>query len=405
MALVPSWRSYYGADQSKSPWSRPDSPHPEKLTEEELQAVFDKQGFYRRVSTDGVQPQGSMINENVERTQISRAKPSKIKLQDSARHHAQEPTGSVDAQNYSHANSRKQEQKVIPSRRQTPRMDLPMLIGGRDRAALNSLADSGSEENAMALDTASSLGLKIHKDAESQRDFRIGNGKIIKSRGRTTPVACYFARDPTQASSCVFFVFQTLVTPVIMGMNFLRETKTLSENRHRLQPRAVVPRNLFRACRINSAKQRLLCTLQHQETLVNADTGSDVDLLSRAYVEKRGFVIDLFESGQFEVQFADGSISSLCGKVALTIIIGNTHGPKFNTTFYVLEDLTSSVILGEDLLNETNAFQTYDQAFSLEESDDALADLNAIVWFRTPERLLSRMMGRSQAESRTGKIL
>ena len=58
----------------------------------------------------------------------------------------------------------------------------------------------------------------------------------------------------------------------------------------------------------------------------------------------------------------------------------------------MLEGLTSDIILGEDFLDKTAAFETYRDAFSIVDCDNDAAEVNGIIWFNKPESLLSRGM-------------
>jgi hypothetical protein len=46
------------------------------------------------------------------------------------------------------------------------------------------------------------------------------------------------------------------------------------------------------------------------------------------------------------------------------------------------------LLLGEDFLEQTNAFETYNDSFSIEDDND-LAQVNTVVWFKTHERFLT----------------
>ena len=175
-----------------------------------------------------------------------------------------------------------------------------------------------------------------------------------------------------------------------MGMAFLDETETLSNKRYRLEPRLSLGGEPFENCSINNPTRRLLCIAATEPVLANADTGSEIDLLSLAYCQKRNFVVAPINRDESQVQFADGSVSHLVGAVDMTIIIGHVNGIRFKVKFYVLEDLTCDLLLGEDILNETDAFRTYENAFSIENDGDSVAEVNTIVWFNTFERFLTR---------------
>ena len=54
---------------------------------------------------------------------------------------------------------------------------------------------------------------------------------------------------------------------------------------------------------------------------------------------------------------------------------------KFQT--YVLEYLTCEVLLSEEYLYETDAFEKYGDAFSYEDCDKDAVDVNTIMWVNT----------------------
>ena len=252
-----------------------------------------------------------------------------------------------------------------------------------------SRADSGSEDNAMRVDMVQELGLNVDNDEKYQREFRIGNGKIIKSLG-TVHAICSFANDQNLLLSCVFYVFASLVCPLLMGMAFLDQTETLSRNRHRLQPRLSPFNELSGFCTLNNPRRRLVCLANQELVLAHADTGSEMDLLSLAYVRKKGYIMDRLDAEEdWIVQFADGSTGQLVGSVTLEIILGHTEGPHFTVTFYVLEDLICDLLLGEHFLNETNAFHSYKESFSIVETEDYSRGINTIVWLNTIEKFFS----------------
>ena len=280
------------------------------------------------------------------------------------------------------------------------RMELPMIIRG---STIISRPDSGSEENIIVADLASRLSLEADTSPEHQKEFRMASGKMVKALGRII-MSCAFARDPTIQLCCVFYIFSSLISPLIMGMSFLKETETLSRNRHRLQAQSSPSAGPLQLCSLNSPRCRLYCVANGEPSLANADTGSEIDLLSLSYVQKRRFQMKKVDLQTSAVQFADGSTSLLIGKVEILTILGTPEGPRLMTTFYVLDDLTCDILLGEDFLNDTAAFESYRDAFSLaeEDSDDA-CDVNTIVWFHTEWNPFRRDARHDTADSTHGK--
>ena len=124
-------------------------------------------------------------------------------------------------------------------------------------------------------------------------------------------------------------------------------------------------------------------------TLANADTGSVIDLISLDYCRRKRLRMQNVDFEDSQIQFADGSLASLQGKVDIQITLHRPDDERMERTFYVLENLTCDMLFGEDFLDETDAFETYKDSFCMEDDDD-LAQVNTIVWLRTHERFLLR---------------
>ena len=272
-------------------------------------------------------------------------------------------------------------------RRTRTKVVLPITVTGN---ILRATADSGSEENIIALEVLETHGFWFDQSSQHHKEFQMGNGKIVSAIGRTS-LDCRFTNDSALKFACIFYVFERLITPLIMGMDFLQETETLTKNRHRLESRETFEKRFVQVCSLNNPKRRLSCFADGERVLANADTGSEVDLISLAYASKGGFPVESIEE-DFEstVQFADGSCSTLSGKIILQVKFGKSNHPHSNVVFHVLEGLTCDLLLGEDLLDEIDAFQSYQEEFLREEGSPAF-EVNTIVWFNTIERMFSNI--------------
>jgi hypothetical protein len=248
--------------------------------------------------------------------------------------------------------------------------------------------DSGAEKNFMLEETAIALGLKDEIDNSNSELFTIANGKQIKSAGRVS-VECAFARDSNVVKTCVFHVFTRLVVPLIMGAGFLRETETLSLYRNRLQERPWIASLPLRVMHIDGAKERFKCYIDGNEVLANADTGSEMDLMSRNYALESRHNIKKLEFDT-EVQFADGSIALLAGQI-FSQFRTCERDPWSTKWFYVLENLTCDVLLGEETLDENDAFNL-DTSTVTTQQDSSGLDLNTIFWAKSVERRLADVL-------------
>ena len=162
---------------------------------------------------------------------------------------------------------------------------LPMIVEG---LTVNSRTDSGSEDNIMRKDLVVQQHLEMDSTLEHQNEFRIANGKFVEELGRII-IKCAFARDPSVELCCMFYIFKQLISSLIMGMSFFDETETLVRYMQRLQPRPVpLVAEPLQLCGLNNPRCRLFCVVDSQASIANTDTGSDIDLMSLAYVQRRG---------------------------------------------------------------------------------------------------------------------
>lgn len=151
-------------------------------------------------------------------------------------------------------------------------------------------------------------------------------------------------------------------------------------------------------------------TWKREPILANADTGSEIDLVSADFCYRRNLPISkkINGGGDPMVQFADGSTASVLGQIQLRVVIGKFRVGSFGKalTFYVLEDLTCSMLLGEGFLNESNAFEAYKDAFTIDDDED-LAQVNTIIWLKKWERWLSRNKSETPVglDSASGKCI
>ena len=241
------------------------------------------------------------------------------------------------------------------------RKELPMIIGGKEIKAQH---DSGAERgNFMDSILASKLNLRLRTEKGDCKRFSMGNGKIVKALGRVRAV-CAFAKEAQTKMKCWFYVFDELASPLIMGSQFLEKTKTLSSYVHRLEdcipkPGIVPMVNLIGSTQ--HAKRRFTAHIDHRYTLINADTGSDLDLMSSRYVRAHGYRLDRRRRCRKRVRFADNSMAETIGQVQATLTLED--GSIYSKTFDVLPKLTSDVLLGQFTLEEIKAFQIHRRSF------------------------------------------
>ena len=277
------------------------------------------------------------------------------------------------------------------SRRVQARAALPLTIRGSiGITVIMAMADSGSEENVISLDLVRQYGIHFDPDPEHWKGFRMANGEVIRALGQILQLDCSFTKEPATGLACMFYVMERLITPLIIGMNVLQQTETLTKNRHRLQPLEDVGTSPLRLCSLNSPRRRLLCFVDSAEVFANADTGADMDLISLSCARMMNLRLEpITNDSERSVQFADGSCSTLSGKVVLQVAFGHREGPSFDVEFFVLSSLTCDVLLGVDILEEIDAFQTYSGDFITQREASPTHELCPVFWRNSFELFLS----------------
>jgi hypothetical protein len=336
----------------------------------------------KKVSNDAY---GQVVHSNPDRSSCISTRLEPIVSED-------EEDSFSDSRNHAQNFNRRTTPSMLPSVRthlqRKQKMALPMIIG---KEVVLTMPDSGCQENVASLDFVQKCNLEINStmDQSSIKEFQMANGKMTKAIGQVIAPQIRFANDPCQNLTCVFYVMEKLIMPVIMGMSFLQEREVLSKNRHLLSPRFMEQGSLYKVCSLNNPKQRLLCYLNSKPVSVNADTGSEVDLISLDYALQEGIsVLQIPDEFHHTVQFADESCSELIGMVILEVSFGSPHGPRYEIEFYVLEGLTCDVLLGEDILNEIDAFQNYGDDLHMQDGLCEPSEMNPIVWLNSVEHAI-----------------
>jgi hypothetical protein len=110
----------------------------------------------------------------------------------------------------------------------------------------------------MAVETANKFGLQIETGSHHLKDFRMAKSKVITAIGHAL-IECAFAQDPTSVWKCGFYIFNTLIAPVIMGMAFLDESETLTKHKYRLQEKGFLMNSPLQVCSLGVPARRILC--------------------------------------------------------------------------------------------------------------------------------------------------
>lgn len=275
-------------------------------------------------------------------------------------------------------------------------MPLVVLLDYGEEAII-ACPDSGSDDNIMSLMTARHLGLPVTDiQDQSPPTFVIANGREMSAVGQVR-LKCAFARGSLAAtfSECVFYVFQTLAVPMIMGLEFLHSTETLSKHQDRLIEEFSPVMRALRVCSVGRPKREIVCRVGHYVGCATADTGSDLDLVSPDFIASRAFHV---EDSCVEVEFADGSTGHTTGMIRTGFSIGSVgdvegfvpRTQEMVLDLFVLDNLNADILVGADTIQDLQAFSSHDDCFIPSMPRLGESDLNIIRYIGAVERGISR---------------
>jgi hypothetical protein len=291
------------------------------------------------------------------------------------------------------------------------RLGLPITLHNRNiPATVLACADTGADVNIMSSDVAKTLGYSEYDVLAEKKQFTLANGKIVEAIGQIESVCSFGTEIESSATmTCVFYILLKVAMPIIMGLDFLEQTETMTEHRERL---VRVPRPVYQAlsiCLVSKPRRLLTCELDFQATLATPDTGSEIDLMSPAFASARGLRI---YPGEELIELADGSIVTTNGFVRADVSVlpkegpGHITMPRSNATvdFFLLDSLTHDIIVGEEALEDLEVFGDYQHALILTSHGSKLLELKGIRHLGPIDRIVSKMKKTFSGDRSGGRI-
>lgn len=289
--------------------------------------------------------------------------------------------------------------RALASRRPTKRLGLPLIIfTDIQEESIIACPDSGSDDNIISQKTAEQLGLPIvDLPDQAPRAFVMANGREVSAVGQVR-VQCAFKQDSLPTNTiidCAFYVFQTLAVPMIMGIEFLQTTETLTKHRGRLIEQFIPSRQALRVCSVGRSKRDIVCRVGNYVGCATADTGSDLDLVSADFAASRAFQVD---DECVELEFADGSTGYTVGMIRTTFSVGLVsdvegfvpRSKEISVEMFILDNLNADILMGVDTIEELQAFSHHEDSFIAAITRLGQSDLNIIRYIGALERGVSR---------------
>jgi hypothetical protein len=135
--------------------------------------------------------------------------------------------------------------------------------------------------------------------------------------------------------------------------------------------------------------------------LVNAnpETGAGMGFVSPEFVKRKGHTVTAPDAEHEEVQFVDGSATWAQGQVTMRFEAYGVALQEAAPTktryrkFYVLNGLTTDVLLREDLLYGIKAFTEHASSFVDVDDLGQPLERKGVVWLDRAEQRLARIFG------------
>lgn len=137
-------------------------------------------------------------------------------------------------------------------------------------------------------------------------------------------------------------------------------------------------------------------TINGQTIGVLADTGAEVNVMSRTMAERLGLNIHDGEEYKATLKFADGSVAVTSGMVlGAQRRFGADHSSSTHLLdFHILDDLPCGVVLCNENLYDNQVFSLYEDHFHQEQLEDQSSDVAAYLYF-----IILRKWGKVRASS------
>ncbi|GAW12945.1 hypothetical protein ANO14919_023180 [Xylariales sp. No.14919] len=244
-------------------------------------------------------------------------------------------------------------------RKPIERSFLPVLIQDK---RIEALPDTNATCNVITEQFAQSIGAHIDRSAARQCAFTNAIGLQSRSVGETS-LQVAFPDNPLKTWQCTFAVIQNCPESLVFGDRFLRVvTETVTKFRHRLKKAiSTLAKRTWRLMHMQYPRQKLECFIDSGRVLANADTGSDVDLVSFNYAKLRGWDVDPLPHDEGFVILSDGTIAKVFGHVDVDLFLRGTINK--GKRFYVLDGLISDVVLGDTTVDELDVFNAHIDSF------------------------------------------
>ncbi len=265
----------------------------------------------------------------------------------------------------------------------------PEVRGTLDGVPVRALPDWGSTVNAVSQSFARRHKLRI--DTTQTSLLPLLGGNVAESIGRV--VGLFKFKGEKEVYRREFQVLRKSVHDVILGREFLDETKTLTKHDRRIihTVRPCIRRGKRLFLMDDAPKERIRCAVGGAAASAFPDTGSDLMLVSGDFARRNGFKIHRGKRYKTEIELIDGSTIRTDGMVlnvelqfdvpppsshelnydqyhgflsGLSSLTGRgTKTTTFMCDLHVVEDLPCDIILSNEFIFQNKVFSRFKSLF------------------------------------------
>ncbi|KAK9782239.1 hypothetical protein AB5N19_09825 [Seiridium cardinale] len=366
--------------------------HPDKVTDpalkaEHLEEFLKVQKAYELLSNDGERYRYDYMAREMESKKAHDAQIQAARSHD--REHRAGPSrfrNSVRAgrpREYCPHQVDETQKNHLHAERKTP--GVLVVLGIFENKDMYAIPDTGTEYIIIARSLVDRLKIRSRiKKSGDTLQLRMANGRSTPVSGVIEATWC-FGKDISQPWKILFHILEDSVYDLVLGNSFLMETQTMPHNKERLA-RIPRPTNALSVLQVNLLgvpSQRLRGTLENASALALPDSGSEPNLLSWKFTKIMGWERKINTADRRLLQIADGSASETEGSIIAIWEFwkkGTAKATRLAVGLHVLYECAYDLILGQDVLEETDAFLEHAIDFMYVNSNLPAAAMNLVLF-------------------------
>lgn len=261
----------------------------------------------------------------------------------------------------------------ISDKVQVTTYEIPGLLS--EAYTVSALGDTAAKYNFIKEDYAVQLGIPIERGRPETVTIR--NGHKVTTTGKLQ--ADFNFQGEAEAHSLTFHLLPDCIHDVILGKAFLKATKTfkvLQNFKNRVRKRIVEGVSSLRLLYLGESAPKFTGLLNGRPREALADSGAGALIMDEDYARSMGIPIQTGEKYRHTVRFADNTTARTSGMscgVRWEFGLGGVDKEHL-LDFHILKNAPANVILSDELLFGTNAFEEYDCYLVDEDDEDDDAD-------------------------------